>query len=71
MSRQPSKYFWPASALSASDMDLLYRAREASSPRIPITQLIAQTVRYTCGQRHISTVSMEAHTQPNERKKAA
>ena len=70
MSRQPSKYFWPASALSASDMDLLYRAREASSPRIPITQLIARAVRHTYGHSQNPSVSIKAHNQQTERKDA-
>ncbi len=50
MPREPqSKYFWPASALSESDMDLLYRARETLPVRHPITQLLAQAVRETFG----------------------
>ena len=50
MPREPqSKYFWPASALSESDMDLLYRARETLPVRPPITQLLAQAVRENFG----------------------
>jgi hypothetical protein len=50
MSRELSKYFWPSSGLRPSvEMDLLYRARESSTPRIPITQLIARAVRETYG----------------------
>lgn len=50
MPREPqSKYFWPSSAITESDMDLLYRARESSDPRLPITQLLARAVRETYG----------------------
>ena len=53
MPREPSKYFWPSSGLRSSvEMDLLYRARESSTPRVPITQLIARAVRDTYGQPH-------------------
>ena len=44
-----SKYFWPASGLTESDMTILYRARESTHTRIPITQLIARAVRETYG----------------------
>jgi hypothetical protein len=44
-----SKYFWPASALTESDMTLLFRARETLPVRQPITQLIAHAVRETFG----------------------
>ena len=50
MPREPqSKYFWPASAITEADMDLLYRARESPPERIPITRLLAQAVRETFG----------------------
>ena len=50
MPRQPkSKYFWPASAITESHMSLLYRARQVSPNRTPITQLIARAVRETYG----------------------
>jgi hypothetical protein len=50
MPREPqSKYFWPASAITEDDMDLLYRARESSQIRVPITQLLARAVRETFG----------------------
>jgi len=59
MSREPqSKYFWPASALSESDMDLLYRAREMLPVRRPITQLLAHAVRETFG--HLADVEFPA-----------
>jgi hypothetical protein len=57
MPREPSKYFWPSSGLRSSvEMDLLYRARESSTPRIPITRLIARAVRETYG--HLADVKM-------------
>ena len=66
MSREPqSKYFWPASAITESDMGLLYRAREASPERIPISRLIAHAVRETYG--HLT--SLEA--ADNRRRKEA
>ena len=50
MPREPkSKYFWPASAITESHMALLYRVRQASPNRTPITQLIARAVRETYG----------------------
>jgi hypothetical protein len=61
-------YFWPASALTDEDMATLYRVRESLSPKIPITQLIAQAVR-----KVYMTVTVPAETpNPNpERKEAA
>jgi hypothetical protein len=44
------RYPWPASALSPSDMALLHEARETSTPRLPITVLIADAIRRTYGQ---------------------
>ena len=42
-------YPWPASALSAEDMRMLYCIREGHPRRVPITQLIAEAVRQTYG----------------------
>lgn len=42
-----SKYFWPASGITAADMALLHRARETLPERLPITQLLARAVRQT------------------------
>ena len=39
------RYPWPASGLTAEDMTALHQAREALSPKIPITRLIVQAVR--------------------------
>ena len=66
MPRQPSKYFWPASAISESDMDLLYRARAQSAPRVPITQLLARAVRATYGH-----LAVDVTPEPIELKEAA
>ena len=52
-----SKYLWPASAVTEADMQLLFRAREASPSRIPITRLIAQAVRQTYGHVAVSETS--------------
>ncbi len=60
-----SKYFWPASAISESDMDLLYRTRELSPRRQPITQLLAKAVRQAYG--HLADVSIEIRPTQNER----
>ena len=37
-------YPWPASAISTKEMVILYQAREASLPRVPITELIRRAV---------------------------
>ena len=50
-------YPWPASALSAEDMAMLYRVREDAHSRVPITELIARAVR----QAYASQIE----TQPN------
>ncbi len=44
----PSKYQWPASALTPADMKLLHAVREAR-PETPITELIARAVRREYG----------------------
>ena len=66
-----SKYFWPASAITESDMDLLYRAREAAQPRVPITQLLARAVRETYGQLNVLALPAESHQQMRIQKEAA
>lgn len=69
MPREPSKYFWPSSGLRPSvEMDLLYRARESSTPRVPITQLIARAVRETYG--HLANTPV-AFPQPEAERRAA
>jgi subtilase family serine protease len=44
------RYPWPASAIGRSDMELLHAVRESTSPRVPITRLIAAAVASTYGQ---------------------
>lgn len=44
------RYPWPASALTPADMARLHAVREESSPRIPITELIARAVRMAFGE---------------------
>ena len=43
-------YPWPVSALSEDDMALLHAAREASTPRVPITKLIHKAVIASYGE---------------------
>lgn len=59
---------WPASALSAQDMHLLYLARELSRKRQPITRLLAQAVRHTYGHLARDThTNSDTHTiHPNK-----
>lgn len=40
-----SKYFWPASRITESDMALLYTIRESAAARVTISELIARAVR--------------------------
>ena len=49
---KPYRYPWPASALKAEDMALLYRAREADPGHRPITQLIREAVQAMYGSNH-------------------
>jgi hypothetical protein len=44
------RYPWPASALGRKDMEMLHAVRESTSPRVPITRLIAEAVAFTYGQ---------------------
>ena len=60
------KYVWPASALTESDMALLHAVRETSSPRLPITGLIAVAVRTVYGQAPVPT---PPETPPHRDKK--
>ena len=44
------RYPWPASGIDRdTDMALLHEARERSSPRIPITELISKAIKCTYG----------------------
>jgi hypothetical protein len=66
--KNQSKYSWPASAITESDLDILYRARESTPERIPITQLLAHAVRKTYG--HLRSVKA-APMDGTERREAA
>ena len=44
-----NKYFWPASALTESDMHVLFLARQASPAKTTITELVARSVREKYG----------------------
>jgi hypothetical protein len=44
------RYPWPASAIGRKDMEMLHAVRESTSPRVPITKLIAEAVNATYGQ---------------------
>jgi len=46
---KPYRYPWPASALDAEDMALLYEARETDPKRKPINQLIREAVQAMYG----------------------
>ena len=68
MPRPDYRYPWPASAINPKDMALLHSVRESSSPRVPISALVANAVRACYGQ----DLQAQAHTrQKPERKEAA
>ena len=68
MPRPTYRYPWPASAINPEDMAMLHSVRESSSPRVPISVLVARAVRATYGQ----AMQAQAHTQPpQDRKEAA
>ena len=47
---QPTyRYPWPASAINPKDMALLHSVRESTSPRVPISVLVARAVRAAYG----------------------
>jgi hypothetical protein len=62
------RYPWPASALGRKDMEMLHAVRESTSPRVPITRLIAQAVASTYGQDFKARALQQ---QTTERKKAS
>lgn len=64
-----SKYFWPSSAITSADMALVYAARESRSPRVPISDLIAQAIRHTYGQA--SVLNQPAYPIPQDIRKVA
>ncbi len=62
------RYPWPASAITSEDMALLHSVRETSSPRVPISVLVARAVRACYGQALHAKAAPETQTQ---RKQAA
>jgi len=64
-----SKYYWPCSAFTEADMNLLYLARESAPKRIPITRLLVHAVRATYG--HLAYPPIEIKQPLPERKEAA
>jgi len=54
------RYPWPGSAISPDEMALLYRVRESSPDRTPITQLIAHAINHTYG--HLVACQPDAPT---------
>ena len=56
----------PKTAESVNDLALLYRARESSLPRVPITRLLAQAVREAYGH-----LAADTSTQPIQLQEAA
>jgi len=59
----PTRYAWPASALTADDMHALYVARRFSPVRTTISALIVEAVRKQ--YRHHEYVACDA---PHQRK---
>ena len=42
-----TRYPWPASAIGAADMRMLYEIRQASRPRVSIAGLVVRAIRET------------------------
>lgn len=61
MNCRSPKYVWPASAITDSDMALLHAVRESSTPRLPITGLIAAAVRTAYGQAPVPAPATPPH----------
>ncbi len=62
------RYPWPASAINSADMAVLHSVRESSSPRVPISVLVARAVRACYGQ----ALKPKAQPRPpQERKESA
>jgi len=65
---QPTyRYPWPASAITSEDMALLHSVRESTSPRVPISVLVARAVRASYGQ----ALRPEAPPETQNERKAA
>ena len=61
------RYPWPASAITSEDMALLHSVRESTSPRVPISMLVARAVRATYGQ----AVQVKAVSDSHQERKTA
>ena len=46
-----TRYPWPASAIGAADMRMLYEIRQASRPRVSIAGLVVRAIRETYAER--------------------
>jgi hypothetical protein len=64
-------YPWPASAISRAEMALLHRAREASKPRIPITELVRLAIVGAYGRQAEGAVTQRADAVTEPVRKAA
>jgi len=60
-----SKYVRPASGIGEDEMTLLFRAREDSPTRAPITRLLAAAVRQAYG--HLADAPIEMPQPQTER----
>ncbi len=63
------RYPWPASAINPRDMTLLHSVRESTSPRVPISVLVARAVRACYGLTLEDAVPNQS--QPPQERKAA
>lgn len=63
-------YPWPASALTADEMAILYQVRETQTPRTPINQLLAQAVRIAYPQQVTPTIGDQSDDLGNTRQAA-
>jgi hypothetical protein len=60
------RYAWPASAINADDMAVLFQVREGGACRVPISRLIARAVRETYGRQPApKLVVLPSQPQPN------
>ena len=67
------RYPWPASALTPADMRALHAVREASTPHVRITDLIAHAVRQVYGQQARTGPDLRVlpHPEPTQSLKEA
>ena len=50
-----TRYPWPASAIGAADMRMLYEIRQASRPRVSIAGLVVRAIRETYAEQDAPT----------------